>query len=303
MVRGTPADQERAVAFALHRGVNYFDTAAMYGDGVSETNLGRVLATLRPPDAIVASKTKVDPARPREIRAEIERSVDASLRRLRRDRIDVFQLHTPVTRAAVDGSLDVRTVVDEVLPAFASLCAQGKIRFFGFSGTGEAAAIPELVGTDGFDVAQLIYNLLNASAGDAPIPAIGADYANVLERVTQRRMGAVAIRVLAAGALGGEAARHALAASDVAPMGTGAAYDDDVARAARLRALVDEGHVATLAEAAIRFALSHAAISTVLVGFSDLDQVGHAASAVERGPLSPATIARIAHLLASEDAA
>jgi len=299
MVRGTPADQERAVAFALERGVNYFDTAAMYGDGVSETNLGRALETLRS-DAIVASKTKVDPARPRAIRDEIARSVEASLRRLRRDRIDVFQLHTPVARLPGEGVLDVRTVVDEVLPAFAGLRAQGKIRFFGFSGTGEAAAIPELVESDGFDVAQLIYNLLNASAGDEPIAAVGADYANVLERVTQRRMGAVAIRVLAAGALGGGVARHALASPDVAPMGTSAAYAGDVARASHLVPLIEEGHVDSLAEAAIRFPLSHSAISTVLVGFSDLTQVAFAAAAVERGPLPSATRRRIARLLAPE---
>ena len=48
MVRGTHADQERAVARAVELGINYFDTAAFYGNGESERNLGRVLATLRP---------------------------------------------------------------------------------------------------------------------------------------------------------------------------------------------------------------------------------------------------------------
>src|SRR5262249_30287185 len=48
MVRGTPAEQERAVARALELGINYFDTAPLYGDGQSEENLGRVLRVLRP---------------------------------------------------------------------------------------------------------------------------------------------------------------------------------------------------------------------------------------------------------------
>ena len=48
MVRGTPADQERAVARAVELGINYFDTAASYGNGESEKNLGRVLAKLKP---------------------------------------------------------------------------------------------------------------------------------------------------------------------------------------------------------------------------------------------------------------
>src|ERR671923_342919 len=59
MVRGAPADQERAVARALEVGVNYFDTAVQYGDGESEKNLGRVLQTLKPANAVVGTKVRV----------------------------------------------------------------------------------------------------------------------------------------------------------------------------------------------------------------------------------------------------
>ena len=48
MVRGSPADQDKAVGLALDAGVNYFDTAVQYGAGVSETNLGRILGAHRP---------------------------------------------------------------------------------------------------------------------------------------------------------------------------------------------------------------------------------------------------------------
>ena len=58
MVRGDPADQERAVARALEAGVNYFDTAVAYGDGESEKNLGRILRKLKPADAIVGTKVR-----------------------------------------------------------------------------------------------------------------------------------------------------------------------------------------------------------------------------------------------------
>src|SRR5262245_65534247 len=58
MVRGTAADQERAVARALELGINYFDTAPLYGDGESERNLGRVLKTLRP-NVIVGTKVRI----------------------------------------------------------------------------------------------------------------------------------------------------------------------------------------------------------------------------------------------------
>src|SRR5665213_4539049 len=84
MVRGEPNDQERAVARAVDLGINYFDTAAMYGNGASETNLGRVLSILRP-DVLVATKTKVDPVARGRIGKAIFQSADASLQRLRRD--------------------------------------------------------------------------------------------------------------------------------------------------------------------------------------------------------------------------
>jgi len=57
MVRGDPADQERAVARALAAGVNYFDTAALYGNGESEQNLGRLLKKLRPANAIIGQRS------------------------------------------------------------------------------------------------------------------------------------------------------------------------------------------------------------------------------------------------------
>ncbi|MGE5201574.1 MAG: aldo/keto reductase [Acidobacteriota bacterium] len=59
MVRGAPADQERTVARALDVGINYFDTAVQYGNGVSEENLGRVLRALKPANAIVGTKVRL----------------------------------------------------------------------------------------------------------------------------------------------------------------------------------------------------------------------------------------------------
>lgn len=296
MVRGAQSDQERAVARAVDLGINYFDTAPMYGDTQSETNLGHVLARLRP-TAYVATKVSVDAPDDAGIARAIARSVEASLRRLRRERVDVLQLHTPVTLAGGAGSLSVASVVAGVIPAFETLRQQGKAGAFGFSGTGEAAALFPLIDTGAFDVAQLIYNLLNPSAGNAAPGAAGPDYANVLGHAHDAGMGAVAIRVLAAGALSEARERHPLSPPAPRPMGSGADYASDVERAMQLLPLVSEGHAATLAEAAVRFAISHPAVSTALVGFSDLAQVEAAAAAVEKGPLPPATLARIAELL------
>ena len=61
MVRGDAADQERTVARAIAAGVNYFDTAVLYGDGESEKNLGRVLQQLKPANVIVGTKVRLPP--------------------------------------------------------------------------------------------------------------------------------------------------------------------------------------------------------------------------------------------------
>ena len=62
MVRGAPADQDKAIARALEVGVNDFDTAVQYGNGEFEKNLGRVLATLKPANAIVGTKVRLPSA-------------------------------------------------------------------------------------------------------------------------------------------------------------------------------------------------------------------------------------------------
>src|SRR5271157_989928 len=105
MVRGTPADQERAVARALDAGINYFDTAVQYGNGASETNLGRALKALKPARAYVGTKVRVPPEAFGRIGAEVTASLDASLGRLGMDRVDIFHLHNPITVAGGGATL------------------------------------------------------------------------------------------------------------------------------------------------------------------------------------------------------
>src|SRR5438067_12526336 len=72
MVRGAPAEQERAVARAMELGINYFDTAALYGDGQSEQNLGRVLRTLKA-DVHVGTKFRLTAGDMNDVAAGISR--------------------------------------------------------------------------------------------------------------------------------------------------------------------------------------------------------------------------------------
>src|SRR5262245_46755409 len=109
-------------------------------------------------------------------------------------------------------------------------------------------------------------------------------------------MGVIVIRVLAAGALSGVTTRHPIAVPTVAPIATGPDYDADVERAQRLNALVKAGHAADLVEASLRFAVGQAAVSTVLLGYSSLEHLEHAVSAVEKGPLPAAAVAQLSAL-------
>jgi aryl-alcohol dehydrogenase-like predicted oxidoreductase len=102
--------------------------------------------------------------------------------------------------------------------------------------------------------------------------------------------------VLAAGALSGVPARHPIAVPSVEPIASGPDYASDVRRAQALRALVDEGHAASLVEASLRFPLGSDAVSTVLLGYSGLEHLETAAAAIAKGPLSPAALARLATL-------
>src|SRR5437660_734721 len=81
MVRGDAGDQERTVARAIAAGVNYFDTAVQYGDGASESNLGRVLQKLKPAGAIVGTKVRVPAGQ--AIAHAVTASLEGSLARLR----------------------------------------------------------------------------------------------------------------------------------------------------------------------------------------------------------------------------
>lgn len=291
MVRGDHADQERVVAHALEAGVNYFDTAVQYGNGESETNLGRVLQKLKPANAVVGTKVRLPPAEFGRIAETITTSLEGSLSRLRLDRADIFHLHNPVTLQGGGTSLSVRQVLDEVVPAFEKLRAQGKIRFLGLTGVGDTAALHRLIDARVFDSAQVVYNLLNPSAAVAlPANYPAQDYERLFAHTEAAGVGVVGIRVLAGGALSGSAERHPIASPAPEPIGSAASYDADIDRARRLMPLVREGFAASLTEAATRFAISHDAIGTILVGLATPQEFQASLDAVLKGPLPQAAL-------------
>src|SRR6201996_8888992 len=297
MVRGDHADQERTIARALAAGVNYFDTAVQYGDGESEKNLGRVLQALKPANAIVGTKVRLPESDAGRIAEAVTASLEASLTRLRLERVDIFHLHNSISANGGGPALSVRQVLDDVVPAFERLRAQGKIRFLGITAVGDTASIAQVLDSRAFDSAQIVYNMLNPSAAEAlPLNYPAQDYGRLFDHTQAAGVGVVGIRVLAGGALSGSTERHPIAGPAPEPIGSAMSYDADIERARRLSALVKEGFAASLTEAATRFAISHPAMGTILVGMATPQQFEDALAAVEKGPLPPAALARLSEL-------
>jgi aryl-alcohol dehydrogenase-like predicted oxidoreductase len=297
MVRGGHADQERTVARAIAAGINYFDTAVQYGDGESERNLGRVLQNLKPANVFVGTKVRLPQSDVGRIDEAIITSLEGSLARLRLERVDILHLHNAITPDGGGPALSVRQVLDEVVPTFERLRQQGKIRFLGMTAVGDTAALNQVIDAGAFDSAQVVYNMLNPSgAEELPQNYPAQDYGRLLDHTRDAGVGVVGIRVLAGGALSGSAERHPIAGPAPEPIGSAFSYDADIERARRLMPLVTEGFAASLTEAATRFALSHPAIGTILVGMATPQQFEEALAAAEKGPLPRAALDRLSEL-------
>jgi aryl-alcohol dehydrogenase-like predicted oxidoreductase len=296
MVRGAPADQERAIGRALDAGVNYFDTAVAYGNGESEKNLGCVLNKIKPRDAIVGTKVRL-PLGTGPTAEFITQSLEGSLRRLGREQVDILHFHDPITTAGSGNTLRAQQVLEQVVPAFEVLRRQGKVRFLGITATGDTSALHEVIDAGVFDSAQVAYNMLNPSAATALPPDYPAqDYARLFDHTKAAGIGVIGIRVLAGGALSGFAERHAIASAPPPPIGSASSYEGDLRRAQRLAPLVKEGFATSLAEAATRFCIGHPAMGTILVGMATPQEFEDALAAVMKGPLPEAALDRLAAL-------
>lgn len=171
----TQAGTDAVIESALDAGVTFFDTADMYGKepGLSETLMGNSIRGQR--DKIVlATKfghSNADVGLPswgaKGSRRYVRLAVEASLRRLQTDWIDLYQLHTP----------DPITPIEETLGTLDELITEGKIRYIGHSNLAswqviEADLRAELNGNSKFISAQNEYNLAARDAEDELLPAV-----------------------------------------------------------------------------------------------------------------------------------
>ena len=242
MVRATLAERREAVAQALALGIDYFDTAPVYGDTASEAHLGETLRALgaRP---TIATKVALEADDFGDISGAVVRSVEASVERIGRP-ITLIQLHNRVgsrrARKAEYGSGALLTVDDVlgtggVVEAFRALRERGLVRLFGCSAYGgEPSGAARLIDSGAFDTITVNYSLLNRTAWE-PDERVARNYDGGGRRAAAAGMGIIGLRILEGGALADRAAE------------------------------------------AVRFALSNEDLSTVLIGFSDIAQIEAAA--------------------------
>jgi len=300
MVRASYEDQVAAVRRALDHGINYFDTAFAYGLGKSEENLGRILNDLGV-SPVVSTKIRIEETDLSDVKVATIRVVEAALKRLKRDRVDLIQLHTRITNERNPGkrfSLAPRDVLGGVLDGFKEMRSRGKVRYFGFSGLGDPKALHEVVDSGEFHSFQAYYNMLQPSAGHAVPQGFSAlDYGRIIDRAAGKGMGAAVIRVLASGALTDDPPPQG--GSSGQTMSPGSDFPSDLKRAQIVKTAIG-GEGASLAQAAIRFGLMKTEVSTVLVGFSNVTHVDVAAACSGAGPLSEVATAALRKLWDSD---
>ena len=299
LINADDETRRTAIRTALDRGINWIDTAASYGNGLSEKALGWLLKEIPQEDQpYLSTKFSVDPEKG-DIPGQIERSMHESLERLQRDSVDVFQLHNRVSeeRGWFPGSVALDDVLgaDGVADGLQRLVDQGLTRFVGFTATGERSALHRVIESERFNSAQVYYNLLNPSAGRAvPSGWSAYDFGNLIDKCAEHGVAVMNIRVLAAGVIATDV-RHGRE-SPVAP-GADVAADE-----ARTRMIVDAvgDSRGTRAQVAIRYALSNPNVSGVLVGMAELDHLDQALGAQEMGPL-PEEVLDAIHALVATD--
>ena len=169
---------------ALDLGYNYFDTAPGYGDGRSEEMVGAALVGHRD-GVLIATKVSGGQWAPQAIRA----SVEASLRRLQTETIDVIQFHGGwYHREQVDAILE-----QGGLETLVQLRQEGKVRFLGFTTEGPSAGVEELIASGAFDVMQVRYNLMFQHPSD------WENNEGVIRQADAQGMGIVLMRPLTSG--------------------------------------------------------------------------------------------------------
>ena len=295
MVLGEHKEMFDAIEYAIDSGVNYFDTARVYGDGLSEIHTGAILRELRRTDLIVGTKVRVSGSEFEDISNTVSDQIDNSLRRLGLDTIDIVYTHNRIgsERNVSSGTISLEDL-SPVVEVFEKAVKAGKVKYWGFNGLGQTSSIKESLDLYTPSAIHTCYNMLNPTSGyDLPASFLYQNFEYLMNEASEKGVGTVGIRVLAGGALSGSLERHPIAQQNVAPISTSATFHEDVIRTNDFEFLIKEGFVDNFVEASVRFAVSNNHLDTALIGLSNFEQLKQAIQYVNRGPLPQEAISKI----------
>jgi aryl-alcohol dehydrogenase-like predicted oxidoreductase len=287
-------DSIAIVHAALDAGINFLDTADVYSRGESEEIVGKALAGGRRDSVVLATKAHgrmhdEDPNAFGNSRRWLVKEVDDSLRRLKTDWIDLYQIHRP----------EPDTDIDQTLGALSDLVAAGKVRAIGSSTFPawqivQAQWVAEQRGRERFVCEQPPYSML--------IRAIERD---VLPACEQYGMGVIPWSPLAGGWLSGRYSKdgESPGSSRRAQM-IPTRYDMSIpGNQAKLEAAQALGEVAEqagmpLIEMSLRFVTSHPAVTAAIIGPRTMEQLESQLSVLERPTLPGDVLDRIDEIVA-----
>lgn len=279
---------DRLLGLARELGVTFFDSGDAYGRGANEELVGRVLEPHRD-EVTLATKFGYDIAAGRQDHSEGERpqrwdkafvkaAAEASLKRLRTDRIDLYQLHNPRNEA-------IQT--DDCFEALDELRSEGKIRHYGVA-LGPAIGWREegLTAIAERDIAsvQTVYNLLEQEPGDELMAAAGEHGVGVMARVPTSSGLLDDNLTLETTFSGSDHRRHRKREWLVGGL----------QKVDRIRFLVNEER--TMAQAALRFILAQPQIATVIPTITSEPELREYAGAADAPDLTDDELARVAEL-------
>ena len=275
---------------AVDAGITLLDLAPRYGDGKAERVVGEAFGGRLPAGVRVTSKCNLGNQPANKVDRVLRQSIEASLRLLQLDRLDVFFLHSNLVpdghamwqRPDTERFTPLPLFIDVVRPAFEKLVKDGLIGAWGLTGIGHPDAIIEVLGHDSKPAAvPCIANLLDSPGGlkffDGP-----ARPRDVMAAAHANGVGVMGIRAVQAGALTAAIDR------DLPPDHPEVL---DFARAAPFRAICAElgENPAVIAH---RYALG-LPIDTLVLGVKNRQELAECVAAAEAGPLPADLVARI----------
>ncbi len=285
----TESDAMASLFEALDRGITFFDTADVYGDGRSERLIAKVRRERPEAEMVVATKAgrRLSPHVAEGYNADnLEAFIDRSRENLEMDSLDLLQLHCPPTEAYY---------LPDVFDAMDELVASGKVLHYGVSVEKVEEAL-KAIEYPNVATVQIIFNILRHRPAGL-----------FFREAAARNVGVIARVPLASGVLTGKmSASSSFAADDhrafnrdgeafdVGETFSGVPFEVALEAMDALRPLIPEG--VTPAQFALRWILDHPAVSSVIPGGKNPRQVADNAAASEMDHIDEATMDRIAEI-------